>query len=163
MTDTPARATSNSPTQPVRIDAIDRLIIEQLQVDGRLPYTQLATAVGLSEAAARQRVQRLISAGVIQVVAVTNPLMVGRRRMALIGIGTTGPTDELADKLRALEAIEYLVVTAGKFDFLAEVVVSDEAELLRVTNTIRSVHGVVTTETFVYLDIAKQTYTYGVH
>jgi Lrp/AsnC family transcriptional regulator for asnA, asnC and gidA len=163
MSETPGRATHTSSSQPVRIDAIDRLIIEQLQLDGRLPYTQLATAVGLSEAAARQRVQRLITSGVIQVVAVTNPLMVGRRRMALIGIGTTGPTDALAEKLRNLEEIEYLVVTAGKFDFLAEVVVQDEAELLRVTNAIRGVHGVVTTETFVYLDIAKQTYTYGVH
>jgi len=111
----------------------------------------------------RQRVQRLITSGVIQVAAVTNPLMVGRRRMALIGISTTGPTDGIADTLRAIDTIEYLVVTAGKYDFLAEVVVRDESELLSVTNAIRAVHGVVTTETFVYLDIAKQTYTYGVH
>lgn len=163
MSETPSPTNPSPSNAPVRIDATDRLIIEQLQIDGRLPYTQLAAAVGLSEAAARQRVQRLITTGVIQVVAVTNPLMVGRRRMALIGISTTGPTDGLADKLRALEAIEYLVVAAGKFDFLAEVVVTDEAELLRVTNAIRAVHGVVATETFVYLDIAKQTYTYGVH
>ncbi len=157
---------SSAPTPqsgPVRLDATDQRIIERLQADGRLPYTQLGAAVGLSEAAVRQRVQRLITSGVIQVAAVTNPLMVGRRRMALIGISTTGPTDGIGETLRAIETIEYLVVTAGKFDFLAEVVVRDESELLAVTNAIRAVHGVVTTETFVYLDIAKQTYTYGVH
>ena len=147
---------------PARIDATDQLIIEQLQRDGRMPYTKLASAVGLSEAAARQRVQRLIDTGTIQVVAVTNPLMVGRRRMALIGVRTSGATDAIADSLRAIEEIEYLVVTAGAMDFLAEVVVRDEAELLRVTNLVRAIPGVTSTETYVYLDIAKQTYTYGV-
>ncbi len=82
------------------LDAIDRAIIEQLQADGRVPYTRLGAAVGLSEAAARQRVQRLIDAGVLQVVGVTNPLSVGRRRMAMIGVRSSGPTDELAAALR---------------------------------------------------------------
>ena len=147
---------------PVRLDATDQLIIEQLQRDGRMPYTKLAAAVGLSEAAARQRVQRLIDTGTIQVVAVTNPLMVGRRRMALIGIRASGATDAIAAHLRDIEEIEYLVVAAGAMDFLAEVVVRDESELLRVTNLVRSIPGVVGTETYVYLAIAKQTYTYGV-
>ena len=147
---------------PARIDATDQLIIEQLQRDGRMPYTKLASAVGLSEAAARQRVQRLIDTGTIQVVAVTNPLMVGRRRMALIGIRASGATYTIADSLRDIEEIEYLVVAAGAMDFLAEVVVRDEAELLRVTNLVRAIPGVTSTETYVYLDIAKQTYTYGV-
>jgi len=160
MTDSSATSPQNG---PVRLDATDQRIIEQLQADGRLPYTQLGTAVGLSEAAVRQRVQRLITTGVIQVAAVTNPLMVGLRRMSLVVISTTGPTDGIADTLRGVDAIEYLVVTAGKFDFLAEVIVRDEAELLSVTNAIRAVRGVLATETFVYLDIAKQTYTYGVH
>lgn len=147
---------------PARIDATDQLIIEQLQRDGRMPYTKLASAVGLSEAAARQRVQRLIDTGTIQVVAVTNPLMIGRRRMALIGVRTSGATDSIATSLRDIEEIEYLVVAAGAMDFLAEVVVRDEAELLRVTNLVRAIPGVTSTETYVYLDIAKQTYTYGV-
>jgi Lrp/AsnC family transcriptional regulator for asnA, asnC and gidA len=152
-----------SQDNPVRLDATDHLIIEQLQRDGRLPYTKLASAVGLSEAAARQRVQRLIDTGVIQVVAVTNPLMVGRKRMALIGVRASGPTETIAEQLRNIEEIEYLVVAAGAMDFLAEVVVHDESELLRVTNLVRNIPGVISTETFVYLDIAKQTYTYGVH
>lgn len=148
---------------PVRIDNVDQLLIEQLQTDGRMPYTKLASAVGLSEAAARQRVQRLIDTGVIQVVAVTNPLMVGRKRVAMIGVRTTGETAAVADALRQLEVIEYLVVTAGSYDFLAEVVVRDEGELLAATNAIRATPGVVTTETFVYLELVKQTFTWGVH
>ncbi|MFM8388740.1 MAG: Lrp/AsnC family transcriptional regulator, partial [Actinomycetota bacterium] len=99
MTDSSA---STPQSGPVRLDATDQRIIEQLQADGRLPYTQLGAAVGLSEAAVRQRVQRLITSGVLQVAAVTNPLMVGRRRMALIGISTTGPTDGIGDTLRAI-------------------------------------------------------------
>ena len=83
-----------------QLDEIDRAIIEQLQVDGRVPYTQLGAAVGLSEAAVRQRVQRLIDAGVMQVVGVTNPLSVGRRRMAMIGVRIAGPTDPVAEALR---------------------------------------------------------------
>ena len=148
---------------PIRIDTVDQLLIEQLQTDGRMPYTKLASAVGLSEAAARQRVQRLIDTGVIQVVAVTNPLMVGRKRVAMIGVRTTGETSEMADALRQLDVIEYLVITAGSYDFLAEVVVRDEGELLAATNAIRATPGVVTTETFVYLELVKQTFTWGVH
>ena len=145
------------------IDDIDRSIIEQLQRDGRAPYTRLGAAVGLSEAAARQRVQRLVDAGVMQVVAVTNPLSQGRRRMAMIGIRTEGPTDDLAKTLQAMEDIDYLVVTAGSFDLMAEVVVEHDGGLLDLTNRIRAVKGVVSTETFIYLDLVKQTFTWGAH
>src|SRR6478735_8169090 len=113
-----------------QLDAIDRAIIERLQVDGRVPYTRLGTAVGLSEAATRQRVQRLTDAGVLQVVGVTNPLSVGRRRMAMIGVRSSGPTDAVATELRQIDDIDYLVVTAGSFDFLCEVVVADDDELM---------------------------------
>lgn len=143
------------------IDDIDRAIIEALQRDGRLPYTRLGAAVGLSEAAARQRVQRLVDQGVIQVAAITNPMMLGKRRMAMIGIRTGAPTDAVAEQLEQLAEIDYLVVTAGSFDLLAEVVVDDDAELLQLTNRIRAIPGVVSTESFVYLDLVKQTYEWG--
>ncbi len=146
-----------------QLDDTDRAIIEQLQADGRIPYTRLGTAVGLSEAAVRQRVQRMTDAGVMQVVAVTNPLSLGLRRMAMIGVHTEGPTDDLAKTLQAMDDIDYLVVTAGAFDMIGEVVVADEAELLAVTNAIRAVPGVVSTETFIYLDLVKQTFAWGAH
>ena len=146
-----------------QLDAVDRAIIERLQVDGRVPYTRLGAAVGLSEAATRQRVQRLIDAGVLQVVGVTNPLSVGRRRMAMIGVRCAGPLDPVAEALRTIEDIDYLVVTAGSFDFLCEVVVADDESLRELGNRIRAVTGVLTTETFIYLDLVKQTFTWGAH
>jgi Lrp/AsnC family transcriptional regulator, regulator for asnA, asnC and gidA len=146
-----------------QLDDVDRAIIEQLQADGRLPYTKLASAVGLSEAAARQRVQRLIDAGTIQIAAVTNPLQLGLRRMAMVGVRSEGDTSKLAAKLEAFEDIDYLVATAGSFDLMCEVVVSDDAALLDLVNRIRSVTGVRSTETFIYLDLVKQTYTWGAH
>ena len=146
-----------------QLDATDRAIIVQLQADGRIPYTRLGAAVGLSEAAVRQRVQRMTDAGVVQVVAVTNPLSLGLRRMAMIGVHTAGPTDDMAKSLQAMEDIDYLVVTAGSFDFMCEVVVEDDGTLLDLTNRIRSVPGVISTETFIYLDLVKQTFAWGAH
>ncbi len=146
-----------------QIDETDGAIIEELQRDGRVPYTRLGAAVGLSEAAARQRVQRLIDSGVMQVVAVTNPLSHGKRRMAMIGVRTEGPTDDIAKTLQAMRDIDYLVVSAGSFDLMAEAVVADDGALLDLTNRIRGVPGVRSTETFIYLDLVKQTFTWGAH
>lgn len=145
------------------VDDIDRAIIVELQRDGRLPYTKLGTAVGLSEAAVRQRVQRLVDSGVMQVVAVTDPLSLGLRRMALIGVRCEGDTSVVAERIGALDEVDYVVVTAGSFDILVELVVSDDGAFLDLVNRIRRIKGVLTTESFVYLRIAKQTYEWGAH
>ena len=146
------------------LDDTDRAIIEHLQVDGRLPYTRLGAAVGLSEAAVRQRVQRLIDSGVMQVVAVTDPLSLGLGRMAMIGVRCEGDLEVIASKVQALDEVAYLVMTAGSFDLLAEVVAHDDEHLLELLNSkIRSIPGVKSTETFIYLRLAKQTYAWGTH
>ena len=146
------------------LDDTDRAIIEHLQVDGRLPYTRLGAAVGLSEAAVRQRVQRLIDSGVMQVVAVTDPLSLGLGRMAMIGVRCEGDLEVVSSKVQALEEVAYLVMTAGSFDLLAEVVAHDDEHLLELLNSkIRSIPGVKSTETFIYLRLAKQTYAWGTH
>jgi Lrp/AsnC family transcriptional regulator for asnA, asnC and gidA len=145
------------------IDDVDRAIIEQLQQDGRLPYTKLGSAVGLSEAAVRQRVQRLLESGVMQVVAVTDPLSLGLRRMAMIGVRTEGDVNDLADQIAAIDEVEYMVISAGSFDFLIEVVVADDEGLLDLIGRLRSIPGVRTTESFIYLRLAKQTYNWGAH
>jgi Lrp/AsnC family transcriptional regulator, regulator for asnA, asnC and gidA len=143
------------------VDELDRAIIEQLQRDGRLPYTKLGAAVGLSEAAVRQRVQRLVDGGVMQVVAVTDPLSLGLRRMGLIGVRCQGDTTVVAERIGALDEVDYVVIAAGSFDILAEVVVGDDDGFLDLVNRIRRIKGVLTTECFVYLRIAKQTYEWG--
>ena len=145
------------------LDDVDRAIIEQLQADGRMPYTRLGAAVGLSEAAVRQRVQRLIDTATLQIVAVTDPLQLGFRRMAMVGIRAEGDTSEIAAKLEAFPDIDYLVMTAGSFDLMAEVVVEDDAGLLELGNRIRGVPGVRSTETFIYLGVVKQTFAWGAH
>jgi Lrp/AsnC family transcriptional regulator for asnA, asnC and gidA len=149
-------------TAPVVLDEAAKAIIEQLQEDGRRPYTRIAEAVGLSEAAVRQRVQQMVDAGVMQIVAVTDPLTLGFRRMAMVGLKVDGDLRGVAQDLASVPAIDYVVVTAGSFDLLCEVVCEDDDALLELVNDkIRSVPGVRETETFIYLKLAKQTYTWG--
>ena len=146
----------------VVLDAAAKGIIEQLQEDGRRPYATIGRAVGLSEAAVRQRVQRLQEAGVIQIVAVTDPLQVGFRRQAMIGIRADGDLNELAERVAGVAEVDYVVVTAGSFDVLVEVVCEDDEHLLALLNsTIRALPGVRSTETFVYLRLHKQLYNWG--
>ena len=146
----------------VVLDDVSKAIIEQLQQDGRRPYAAIGKAVGLSEAAVRQRVQRLVESGVIQIVAVTDPLTVGFPRAAMIGLRCEGDMELVADKLESMPEIDYLVITAGQYDLLVEVVCEDDDHLLDVINKrIRTIPGVVHTETFVYLKLRKQIYTWG--
>jgi Lrp/AsnC family transcriptional regulator for asnA, asnC and gidA len=144
------------------LDEANRAIIEALQRDGRQPYGAIAQAVGLSEAAVRRRVQRLREAGIMQIVAVTDPLQLGFTRQAMIGITVEGDVRVVADKLSALPEVDYVVMCAGSFDLLAEMVCEDDERLLQVLNdSVRSIPGVRATETFLYLKLAKQTYTWG--
>jgi Lrp/AsnC family transcriptional regulator, regulator for asnA, asnC and gidA len=144
------------------LDAANRAIIEALQKDGRRPYGAIAEEVGLSEAAVRRRVQRLRENGVIQIVAVTDPLQLGFTRQALVGIQVEGDVRQIAAKIVAIPEVDYVVMCAGSFDLLAEVVCEDDDSLLKLLNdSVRSIPGVRSTETFLYLKLAKQTYTWG--
>jgi Lrp/AsnC family transcriptional regulator for asnA, asnC and gidA len=145
------------------LDDVSKDIIEQLQQDGRRSYAAIGKVVGLSEAAVRQRVQRLIEGGVMQIVAVTDPLQLGFARQAMIGIKVTGPLEPVADALTGLDEVDYVVVTAGTYDLLVEVVCESDDHLLElISGTIRAIPGVSTTETFMYLRLRKQTYSWGV-
>jgi Lrp/AsnC family transcriptional regulator, regulator for asnA, asnC and gidA len=144
------------------LDAANRAIVESLQQDGRRAYSQIASDIGLSEAAVRRRVQQLRANGVIQIVAVTDPLQLGFTRQAMIGITVEGDVRAVAAKIVPLSEVEYVVMCAGSFDLLVEVVCEDDERLLHILNdSIRSIPGVRSTETFMYLKLAKQTYTWG--
>jgi Lrp/AsnC family transcriptional regulator for asnA, asnC and gidA len=157
------RVTIRSGNAPQHLDDVSKGIIEQLQRDGRMPYATIGKAVGLSEAAVRQRVQRLLDAGVMQIVAVTDPLQLGFARQAMIGIHAEGDVEPIADALSRMAEVDYVIVTAGSFDLLVEVVCeSDDALLDLLSKRIRSLAGVRSTETFVYLKLHKQTYSWGV-
>ncbi|WP_037363994.1 Lrp/AsnC family transcriptional regulator [Amycolatopsis orientalis] len=153
----------NRPAPPV-VDDISKQIIAQLQEDGRRPYATIGKAVGLSEAAVRQRVQRLSDSGVIQIVAVSDPLQVGLFRQAMVAITVDGPLDPIADALAEMDEIDYVVLCAGRFDVLCEVLCADDEALLDViSNRIRTLPGVRTAETLVYLKLRKQSYQWGTH
>jgi Lrp/AsnC family transcriptional regulator for asnA, asnC and gidA len=144
------------------LDGPNRAIIEALQRDGRQPYGAIAEAVGLSEAAVRRRVQRLRESGIRQIVAVTDPLQLGFTRQAMIGISVEGDVRRVAEKLSALPEVDYVVMCAGSFDILIEIVCEDDERLLHVLNdSVRCIPGVRATETFLYLKLAKQTYSRG--
>ena len=147
---------------PMKLDEVSKKIIEHLQQDGRRSYAEIARAVELSEAAVRQRVQRLLDSGFMQIVAVTDPLQVGFTRQAMIGLGVDGDLTPVGDALAAMDEVSYVVTTAGSFDILAEVVCEDDDHLLALVNDrIRRLPGVRSTETFVYLKLNKQHYNWG--
>ena len=148
-------------TEPA-LDAINKQIIEHLQRDGRMSYATLAKAIGLSEAAVRQRVQRLLDTGIMQIVAVTDPLMLGFARQAMVGVKVVGDLRSVADQIAAIPAVDYVVICAGGYDLLVELVSTDDQHLLDLLNDkIRTIPGVTVTETFMYLKLAKQTYAWG--
>jgi len=144
------------------LDDADKALVELLQNDGRLPYSRLAAAVGLSEAAVRQRVQRLIENKVVQIVAVTDPLTLGFRRQAMVGVKIEGDIIAVADALTLVTEVDYVVCTSGSFDLLFELVCEDDDHLLNLLNDrVRTIPGVRSTETFMYLRLRKQTYAWG--
>lgn len=150
-----------SPLDPA-IDDVGKRIIELLQADGRMSYVNIATEVGLSEGAVRQRVQRMIDSGTMQIVAVTDPLRVGFHRQAMIGVKTQGDASPIAEALCDIPQIDYVVTTAGAHDILLEVVCENDDELLEVLmQKIRALPGVTNTETYVYLKLNKQHYNWG--
>jgi Lrp/AsnC family transcriptional regulator for asnA, asnC and gidA len=146
----------------LHLDEMSKAIIEELQHDGRRSYAGIGKVVGLSEAAVRQRVQRLIDYGVMQIVAVTDPMQLGFLREAMVGIRCQGDATKVAERLAELDSVDYVVLTAGTYDIVTEVVCADDAELLHLLNTkIRAIPGVTSTETLVYLKLVKQQYNWG--
>jgi Lrp/AsnC family transcriptional regulator for asnA, asnC and gidA len=144
------------------LDDAARRIIAQLQTDGRRSYAAIAKSVGLSEAAVRQRIQRLVETGVIRIVAVTDPRALGLHRQAMVGVRADGDLRTVADELVRVEEVDDVVITAGGFDLLVAVSATDDDHLLRVLDDgIRRVQGVRETETFVYLRQTKHTYPWG--
>ena len=155
-------AKGRSTSEVFPLDDVDRAIITELQVDGRMSYTALAPRVGLSQAAVRQRVTKLIDRGVMQVVAVTDPLSLGMTTQAMVGITVSGDVRTVAAAVSACPEAEYVLITAGRYDVLAEVLCEDSEALLSLVNDrIRSIDGVASTEVFSILKMEKMTFSWG--
>ena len=150
-------------TRPRSLDATDLAIIEALQENGRASFRGVASRIGVAEGTVRARYARLVEDGILQVTGVTNPLGLGFEAMAMIGIKTTGSPEPVADAIAGWDEASYVVVTAGSFDVLVEVICVDRRHLLELTTRVRATPGVATTETFLYLDLAKQVFAWGTH
>ncbi len=148
-------------TRPASIDRLDRQLIEALQANGREPFRQIAAQLGVSEATIRNRYARLCKANVLQVTGVTNPLGLGFDAQAMIGVKTNGPVEMVADEVATWREASYVVVAAGQYDVLVELVCSDRHHLLEIINRIRAIDSVVSTESFMYLELWKQLYDWG--
>jgi Lrp/AsnC family transcriptional regulator for asnA, asnC and gidA len=143
------------------IDALDEQIIEALQDNGREAFRRIADRVGVSEATVRARYARLTHGNVLRVTGVTNPLALGFDAMAMVGIKVGGAPEPVADEVARWPETSYVVITAGQFDILVELVCGDRTDFRALTNRIRSLPGVASTESFVYLEMCKQLYTWG--
>ena len=145
---------------PRRIDALDQGIVEALQANGRESFRSIAARLGVSEATVRARYGRLCDDDILQVVGVTNPLGLGFEQ-ALIGVKTAGSPQPVADEISTWAEADYVVITAGQYDLVVELVAEDRRDLLELTDRMRALAGVVSTETFLYLDLVKQLYDWG--
>ena len=144
------------------LDDVSKRIIELLQQDGRRPYAEIGRAVGLSEAAVRQRVQRLTDAGVMQIVAVTDPRQLGFARISGGADADHRHPREVAEAVKAFDEIAYVVVTLGTFDVLAEAICETDEDLLElVSMRVRAIPGVEHTESLIYAGLHKDFYNWG--
>lgn len=144
------------------LDPTDRQLVEALQKDGRASYADLAELVGLSPAATRLRVQRLLDAGVVQVVGVTDPLALGYPVMAALGVRVERNVRAVADRIADIRGVIYVVFTSGSFDLLVEVLCEDSARLLEVLDDeIRAIPDVRSVESFTYFGIHTHRFVWG--
>ena len=143
------------------LDRIDQSIIEALQKNGRASFRRIAADIGISEATVRARYGRLCDDDILQVTGVTNPLGLGFEAMAMVGVRTSGAPEPVADEIAKWDEADYVVITAGQYDILVELVCADRRELLDLTSRIRALDGVASTESFLYLAMWKQLYDWG--
>ena len=149
-------------SRPRRLDEVDRGIIVALQRNGREPFRRIAAGLGVSEATVRARYTRLVDDEILQVTGVTNPLGLGFEAQAMVGVRTSGPPEPVAEEIAQLGEADYVVITAGQFDVLVELVCDDRRHLLELTSRIRGIDSVASTESFLYLELCKQVYDWGV-
>lgn len=142
------------------LDDIDRAVIEAMRKDGRTAFSQIAEQLNVSPGMIRLRYNRLVELGYLKVVAVTNPLMMGKRTMAMIGVRTDGSKMlEVANQLSDFDEVVYVVVVSGRYDLMIEVFCRDHEDLLNfLTEKLAKVDGVRETESFMHLKIVKEIY-----
>jgi Lrp/AsnC family transcriptional regulator for asnA, asnC and gidA len=139
--------------RPAPLDSVDRRIVRELSKDGRAPFLQIAQTLGISESQVRQRMKRLTSAGIVQVIAIINPLGLEYRTMAWLAVRAAPDRAvlELAETFARLRFVTYVAICAGRFDLFVEVIcISPEELLLLLDNEVRTLPGIGTLEVALY-------------
>ena len=145
------------------LDKTDRAIIGHLQYDGRMPYTDIAAELGISEGAVRRRVRQLRDGGVLQIVGVAEPQFLGWNTAAMIGITVqAGQVDVVAHQVARFPEVSYLFMASGSFDLFAEVFCANMDHFVTfLSDKLQQVKGIQRTETFTILKMYKLSYRWG--
>lgn len=142
----------------MKIDRLDHRLIACLQRDGRRPFSHIAQELGVSEGTIRQRYQRLIDNGILEVVGVADPARMGFHTMAMIGIrvDNSRTTHDIAEEIAAFPEVSYAAMSTGSFDLLIEVISESNEEFVQfLTEKLHLVAGIARTETFMLLKVYK--------
>jgi Lrp/AsnC family transcriptional regulator for asnA, asnC and gidA len=147
----------------MELDDTDRAIVSRLQYNGRMPYTDIAAELGMSEGSVRRRVKRMIDAGGLQIVGVIEPHLLDWTAAAMIGVTVrSGQVDAVADLIRDFPEVSYLFMASGRFDLFVEVFCRDRDHLVSfLTKQLQLIPGVDQTETFMMLKMYKLSYRWG--
>ncbi|GLW65145.1 AsnC family transcriptional regulator [Actinomadura rubrobrunea] len=142
----------------ISLDDIDWRLLQELQRDGRAPYTRLANIIGLSQAATRARVVRLMRSGVIQVTGLADPHALGARELGGFGLVVTGGLRRVAEAVAEQDGVRYVATGFGRYDIVGQAEAASRAELVSVLDAIRAVPGATVRESWHHLDVVKESY-----
>lgn len=149
----------NQPT----LDQLDRQIIRLLQYDGRMPFTQIAEAVGASEATVRRRVGHLTESGIMQIVGIVEPQYLGWGAAAMVGVSVeVGKVDSVANQIAQFPEVSYLFMASGEFDLFVEIYCRNREEFVSfLSDELHHIPGIQHTRTFMILKMYKLSYRWG--
>jgi DNA-binding Lrp family transcriptional regulator len=143
----------------IDLSEFDRSLIRILQRDGRRPYAQIARDLKTADKTVRRRVDELRAAGVIDITTITDPELLGYRSLALLGLkmDRTRPLAAIAGELAAVEVVDYVVLTTGRYDIFIELLCRDRAALLAtIEDEVGKVAGISSVEIHPYLRLHYQ-------
>lgn len=152
----------NTPSNLEELDEIDQKIIQYLQRNGRESFAKIGEELGIPASTVRDRTNRLVENNVLRIVGVLNPIKGGKRVMANVGVKLSGGNHRaIANEIAKFDEVSYLVICAGSFDLLVEIICRDHSHLLDFTSALQNIPGVFSTETFIYYTIVKEIFDLG--
>ncbi|HIE4271988.1 TPA: Lrp/AsnC family transcriptional regulator [Pseudomonas aeruginosa] len=138
------------------MDEVDRKIVRELSFDGRAPLKNVANTLGISESQVRGRLNVLLQAGLLNIMAITSPMNLEDRALAWIAITVNSGVriQDVAEQLRSIEKVSYITICAGRFDLFVEVVCTSRTSLFDlIDDRLRMLEGIDRIESFPYISL----------